>query len=151
MCDKNLWLITRLTVKGANITQPSIFQNVWFLTSHPHYYNPLLRTCLILKHFRFWQMVFDVFFMLHSVNLETREVTVIYLLSKNVWPLSPDKVPCQRLSNHVVCNVDNGGCGILFPDQGWIQRVLQIPKKQISKQHVCKSVTVNDVLSNEVQ
>lgn len=107
------------------------------------------RTCL--KHFIFWQMVFGVLFMLHSVNLETGEVTVRYLLSKNVWPLSPDKVPCQRLANHIACNLYNGGCGILFPDQGWIQCVLQIPKKQISRQHVCKSVTVNDVLSNEVQ
>lgn len=45
-------------------------------------------------------------------------------LSENVWPPSPDKVPRQRLSNHIVSYVDDGGGGILLSDQGGIQSVL---------------------------
>lgn len=40
----------------------------------------------------------------------------LYSLSIDVRPSCSDKVPCQRLTNHVACNVDNGGCGILLSD-----------------------------------
>lgn len=53
----------------------------------------------------------------------------LYSLSIDVRPSCSDKVPCQRLTNHVACNVDNGGCGILLSDEVRIKGILQIPKK----------------------
>lgn len=61
---------------------------------------------------------------------------MLYLLTEDVWPSSPDKVPCQRLTNHITGNVDNGGGGILLSDHVWIQSVFQIPEQSQSK-YVC--------------
>lgn len=39
-------------------------------------------------------------------------------LVEDVRPSSPDKVPRQRLTNHVLGDVDDGGGSILLPDLG---------------------------------
>lgn len=42
-------------------------------------------------------------------------------------PVCSDKVPCQRLTDGVTCNGNNGGGGILLTDLLWVQAILQIP------------------------
>lgn len=41
----------------------------------------------------------------------------------------PDKVPGQRLSDDILGDVDDGGGGVLFPDQAGVQSVLQVPEQ----------------------
>lgn len=61
---------------------------------------------------------------------------VLYSLLENVWPSRPDKVPCQRLTSHIVGNVDNGGGGILLSDKVWIQSELQVSERVQAGQQV---------------
>ena len=42
-------------------------------------------------------------------------------------PVGSDKVPCQRLTDGVTSNRNNGGGGVLLTDLRWVQTVLQIP------------------------
>lgn len=56
--------------------------------------------------------------------------SVSHLLSEDVIPVRLDEVPRQRLTVHVLGDVDDGGGGVLLPDLAWIQSVLQIPEEQ---------------------
>lgn len=54
-------------------------------------------------------------------------------LGEDVGPSSPNKVPGQRLANHVIGDVDDGGGGVLLPDLLWIQSVFQVPDRSEQK------------------
>lgn len=56
--------------------------------------------------------------------------SVSHSLSEDEIPVSPDEVPRQRLTDHVLGNVDDGGGAVLLPDPLCIQSVLQIPEEQ---------------------
>lgn len=54
-------------------------------------------------------------------------------LGEDVRPSSPNKVPGQRLTNHIISNVDDGGGGVLLPDLLWIQGVFQVSDRSKQK------------------
>ena len=48
-------------------------------------------------------------------------------LLKQFLPVASDKVPDQRLPDHVAGDADDGGGGILLPDVVRVQSVTQVP------------------------
>lgn len=54
-----------------------------------------------------------------------------------------DKVPGQRLADDILGDVDDGGGGVLLPDQAGVQSVLQVPEQVGSEGNgSCRQVAV---------
>lgn len=70
-----------------------------------------------------------LYFISSNLHVETEKSFASNSLLEDVRPSSPDKVPRQRLTNHVLGNVDDGGGSVLLPDLFWIQGVLQVPEQ----------------------